>query len=161
MRNGRGTRVEGQGPAETASGPDGNGPANSGSGVGAGKCSARWPLLALVIYWGGLFVATHVPAPSLGRMPQGSDKAMHLAAFAGLGFLSMWWRHARGGVLRREVWLVLAVCALYAAIDELLQIPIASRRGDILDWLADIAGAALGVAAYGAVSRAFGRTSTV
>ena len=44
-----------------------------------------------LVYWGALFIATHVPLPPLPASNLGSDKVAHIAAFAGLGFLTSLW----------------------------------------------------------------------
>jgi VanZ family protein len=46
------------------------------------------------------------------------------------------------------VLLVIGLCALYGASDEFHQAFVPYRTPDILDWITDVAGAALGVAAY-------------
>jgi VanZ family protein len=43
---------------------------------------------------------------------------------------------------------VLTLIALYGAFDELTQAFVRNREPDLYDWLADLAGALLGIAAY-------------
>ena len=69
--------------------------------------------------------------------PRGSDKLVHLVAFAALSFpLS---RTSRFGLLPVFV----GACS-FGAIIELVQ-PFYNRNADILDWAADVLGVALGI----------------
>ncbi|MCH8828747.1 MAG: VanZ family protein [Planctomycetes bacterium] len=102
----------------------------------------------LIVYWGSLFVGTHMPIPNLGGQPRHLDKLMHFGAYAGLSFLlGLWW--SAGRRLNRPLALkVFAVTVVYAAVDELLQtIPFVRRTGDVLDFLADCLGSLIGLAA--------------
>jgi VanZ family protein len=100
-----------------------------------------WAGTALL--WIGLFIGTHIPAQSLPPMHV-SDKTLHFAAYFGLAsmiYVSTWITNPR----RR--WLsvmVLAICMVYGAIDELLQ-PLVNRHASAKDWIADVAGAACAV----------------
>ena len=101
---------------------------------------------ALVLYWAALFIATHIRMPKMNDLPGGSDKWMHYIAYTGLGGLLAAWLSARGASIRR-LWLVVpAVCLAYATADELLQQLVPTRSADVLDGLADLAGAITGVA---------------
>ena len=72
-----------------------------------------------------------------GSGPPGADKAVHLLLFTGLAATG----RARFGSAPR---VLLAVVA-YAVLSELVQALALSRRsGDLLDLVADLAGAALG-----------------
>lgn len=99
----------------------------------------------LVAYWTAIFVGTHLPARQVSLSV--NDKVMHLGAFAGLAFLLGW-------VLAgsRPTWRVLAaswlIAACYAAVDEVSQMWIPGRSCDVQDWLADLAGAGLGLVCY-------------
>ena len=68
---------------------------------------------------------------------------------------------ALGGRLRAHAWVTILIVLSYGAIDEALQ-PLVGRTADLLDWLADAAGAAIGICICGAVAfRFFGhRTSS-
>lgn len=100
---------------------------------------------ATLCYWGALFVATHVPLPPLPAAGMGSDKVAHIAAFAGLGFLAALWAALSGTLTLGRVLLLLAALAAYGAVDEWLQ-QFVNRVTDFDDWIADIFGAAIGVA---------------
>jgi len=98
---------------------------------------------ALFFYAMVLFMATHWPRlPEVSTGP-GFDKLEHLVAYAGLGLLLarhffFHWRQPR-----HVLALTLGVVGIFAALDELLQIPV-GRQCDRWDWLADLLGAVLG-----------------
>ena len=109
--------------------------------------------LVLAIYWLALFVATHLPkTQTLGTANQ-LDKLVHAAAFAGLALLlATTWQLSAGRLIGhhlRAAWIVL-VC--YAALDEWTQ-TFAGRDASLADWLADAAGAALGLALFAWLNR--------
>lgn len=101
-----------------------------------------WTTLA---YWIALFVATHIPLPPLPASGMGSDKVAHVAAFAGLGFLCGLWLALGGRLSLARTLLLLAVLTVYGAVDEWLQ-QFVGRFTDLDDWIADVSGAAIGVA---------------
>lgn len=91
----------------------------------------------LAIYWGLLFISTHVPVPSGVPMGGGFDKVLHFVAYAALAFLLVLWR----GPHR---WVCCAmVIAAYSIADELLQIPV-GRSCEFGDLVADWLGGAFG-----------------
>jgi len=101
-----------------------------------------WSLLAAV-WWGLIFVATHIPIDLPG--PPGSlDKLQHASAFLGLAVLlcaayEAWRPRQEAGYLG-----VFLLAAGYGAIDEWTQ-SFVGRQSDVLDWFADLGGAACGV----------------
>lgn len=110
--------------------------------------ASRW--LAPVL-WAGVIVAlTSWPHPPELNAPSGTDKVFHSWMYAVLAFLSI-----RAAWPPRAGWrpwaLVVAVMAgamVFGAVDEWHQLFIPTRTADLLDWLADSAGAAIGVLAY-------------
>lgn len=113
----------------------------------------RWGILA--VYWGLLFVATHIPKIPDGLEPGVGDKWMHTIAYAGLAvLLAFAVACARDGSgrltlkLAGGLWLT---CALYGIVDEVLQ-GFVSRQPDIRDWGADLLGSAAGVVIYGGLA---------
>ena len=101
--------------------------------------------LLLGCYWLAMFIGTHVPRKipdlSLGWI----DKALHLIAFAGLALLlAINWQWAGRHLNSRHYLAVWVLLMAYAVVDELLQIPI-GRTASVYDWIADAAGAALGL----------------
>jgi VanZ family protein len=117
-------------------------------------------LVGVLLYWGALFVATHVPGDDQvdpERYIPHLDKLIHAAAFAGLAMLvctgsTLWWRPGP------QVYLaVIGILAMYAAIDEITQGFVSRRQSDPRDWIADMAGTLLGVGLF-AIVRALRRT---
>jgi VanZ family protein len=104
--------------------------------------------VSLAVYWVMLFAATHLTHVPAAVEAYGSDKWYHFGGYAGLSFLLA----ARLAVTRslstRLIVCVAAIVALYAAFDEVSQIPV-GRDADIADWYADVAGAAVGLFAFG------------
>jgi VanZ family protein len=103
----------------------------------------RWlgPLLA--IYWLLIFAATHLPQAALPPTQLG-DKTEHFIAYGILSFIMMFWIKLTRPRMRGVAIVVLAVCTLYAAVDELTQ-PIVNRHCDVRDFLADSVGAGIGI----------------
>lgn len=108
----------------------------------------RWlgPLLAG--YWLFIFFATHLPSGALPPTALG-DKLEHFIAYGILGFLLVCWigfTARRAWVRRAAPYLGIAVCVVYAAVDEATQ-PIVGRYADFGDFLADAVGASVGALA--------------
>ncbi len=94
-----------------------------------------------------LFMLTHLPVVPLVIVPA-EDKTMHFLGYLILAILLFASLRLLGR--RHPAVMVLTVLLVYAAIDELLQIPV-GRHAEMGDWYADAAGAAVGaVAAAGA-----------
>lgn len=108
--------------------------------------TTSWKTLVLGAFWVTVFVATHLPRlpRAVGRV---SDKTLHFAAFAVLGYLLSWVLASRSRSVVLHALTVLAIIAIYGAVDELLQIPV-GRRCDFYDWVADMLGATGGLAVF-------------
>jgi len=106
----------------------------------------RTSSVLLAAYWLAIFLATHVrrPMPSLGDITY-LDKVAHFVAFAGLTTLMAWTWHGRRAPPVRALIVCWAVAALYGIVDEWTQSFVPNRRADIVDYLADLAGAAFGL----------------
>jgi len=112
---------------------------------------------AVVLFWGAMFVGTHIPMPRLEGVPQHSDKLLHFAAYAGLSFLLGLWRALSHGMSFADYAKVFGATAVYAVFDELLQmIPALNRDGDIDDAAADGAGSIAGLVGLYLVLRCIG-----
>jgi hypothetical protein len=106
-------------------------------------------------YWIALAVATHIPVDWMKwgevdakrMMADGGDKVLHLLAYFGLAILLCGWMAARGRFTAKTATGIAILCFIYAIVDELLQIPV-GRSADVMDVLADWAGAALGIAVF-------------
>jgi VanZ family protein len=103
--------------------------------------------LVLAGYWLMLFGATHYPRVALPTAVPYVDKVAHFVAY---GLLSLFYftaanvRHSLRKADFVRGWLVLAS---YGVADELLQIPV-GRSCELLDWVADISGALVGLALF-------------
>jgi VanZ family protein len=100
----------------------------------------------VVAYMAGIYVVSglqNAPLPD-----EVSDKTGHFAAYAGLGGLCV--RAVGGGlpcrVVLRVALLALAIAAGYGAFDEVHQLFVPGRSGDVNDWFADVTGASIGIA---------------
>mgnify|MGYP002622858239 FL=1 len=113
---------------------------------------ATWRVVTIragiVVYWLSMFLGTHLPVQEVVDRLPASDKHLHLMSYCVLGFALPWWgwRSARPKHWRSQwhpmmLWMLIVG---YAAIDEWLQIPV-GRTAEWGDWLADAAGAAVGV----------------
>lgn len=109
---------------------------------------------AFLVYAVALVVGTHWPSLDLGESPAGSDKWLHLAAYAGWAMLGIasglfgpWWA-------TRTFARVVVIGAAVAALDEATQgLPGINRHPSLGDWAADL----LGLLSGGAVAWWFGR----
>jgi VanZ family protein len=109
-------------------------------------------MIVLVCYWIALFLGTHWPRAHEVLRIGASDKALHFCAYFGLALLVgvNWSLRAPFGWRQRGIALLLVV--VFGALDELTQIPV-GRDASIYDWLADAAGAVLGIATCVALTR--------
>lgn len=104
--------------------------------------SRWWPPAA----WAAcILVATWIPGARLPRVdaPPGTDKVLHFLFFAVLGYLTV--LSLRGGGSQRTALRVLVAIAAFGALDEYVQQFIPGRSMELNDWLADLAGASVGL----------------
>ena len=105
------------------------------------------PWILLGVYWPMVFVSTHIP-----RLPQfriyGHDVTLHLAAYMILTWLYWFARYGRRKPHGRRwpLYEVVLLMALYGGLDETTQF-LVHRHGDIFDWLSDMSGCFLALAA--------------
>jgi len=90
-----------------------------------------------------IFLASSRSTLGTGPMPEGGDKVVHFAAFGLLATLTC--RLGRGW--KAAFWALFAASA-YGALDEWHQSFVPMRQSDVMDWLADTLGAAVGVITY-------------
>jgi VanZ family protein len=109
--------------------------------------STKTVMLLLAAYWLALFVGTHMPGRYLEHIHIW-DKLAHCGSYAGLAFLLALFL----GLRHQPVWslyaLVFAVTAFYGVADELGQMFVPERAASVGDWMADLVGAAIGLAVY-------------
>ena len=104
--------------------------------------------IALVCYWGLLFVGTHIPTTAIHLPGRAIDKILHVIGFAGLSALiALNWQLAGGQLKLRHYLAVWIAVALYGAADEILQMPV-GRHASPWDWGADLVGALLGIVLF-------------
>jgi len=104
-----------------------------------------------VAYWLVLVVATHWPQPDI-VLPT-SDKVVHLLAYAVLAFLVGLQFRTGAWKTRRWHYVTAVIVCLWAIIDEVTQIPIPGRNGDVMDCLADWIGCAIGIVGVVIIAR--------
>ncbi len=108
-----------------------------------GKSVRRALLAILVIYWISMYVGTHVPTlPSV--IADHADKLIHCCAYGGLAFLLILAIGSRRSITFRQLVFVWLFVAGYGVFDEVTQ-PLVGRHADLVDWVADIFGAAIGL----------------
>jgi len=104
------------------------------------------PLLVWVLV---MLYFTSAPDPYAQFRAQGttlSNVIGHFLGFVVLMLLALrWWCFRTGERTGRRVWQAVALCLLYALLDELHQIPIPGRSFAVVDLLTDAAGIAVGV----------------
>ncbi len=105
-------------------------------------------------------VATSVPGPSLPQTPSGGDKVAHLLVYLVLGLLVARALAAGRSRDRPLAWVVLAAAVVaFGALDEVHQAFLPQRTPDVLDFVADAVGGAIGVALAVVSSRRRARPS--
>lgn len=120
-------------------------------------CAPRVPFAPRALSWlpallgmAALFYSSSLPGDEISLPPfPYSDKAVHFAAYAVLGFLIAWRKGLRGH--RADVrtdWLGIAAGMLYGVCDEIHQLFVPLRMFDYSDMAADFLGVAVGVGAY-------------
>ncbi len=109
--------------------------------------SAIWRVL-LAGYLLALVVGTHLPPAFAGLPGERGDKLVHVAAYAGLAWLlAMAWQSSTGLLNGRHLWFAWLAIVSFAAAHEVTQL-LVGRTASVGDWLADAAGAAVGLAVF-------------
>lgn len=93
-----------------------------------------------LIVWAAAVLALGTLQLTTGSVPSGWDKAAHFVLYGVGGGIAAWTGRARG---RREGFVALLLVLVTGVADELHQSTLATRQADILDWIADAAGAGL------------------
>lgn len=119
--------------------------------------SAAFRRYVLIGYWAGIFVLTHWPKiedfPGAGWLPDRFDLFVHFCMYG--GWVVMWWWVLAGDralVGRRAVAGLLLGGAVYGVFDEVSQ-AVVGRSPDVIDWMADLTGMAVGLLLLGWWSR--------
>ena len=107
-------------------------------------------IISLLFYWPLIFILTHIPVPQLVRKAGVSDKSLHFIAFLILVFL-LWFAISPDGRVnwrKAAVWWVFFVVVGYGAFDEWLQQYFVGRSGNVVDFLANLAGTFAGLVLF-------------
>jgi len=108
------------------------------------NCRTKTLLWALSL--AAAFVVTHMPPPPVPAPPVINDKVLHFTGFTALSMVGIWRLigppRPIGAI---AVLATFAGLALYGAVDEWTQ-PYIGRSCEFGDWVADICGAAFGIA---------------
>ena len=115
--------------------------------------------LPALIYAAIIFVLSAQSDP-LHFLPHGlalQDKILHALEYAALGALLVPGLRLAGFTPRGALLLAVALASLYGATDEFHQSFVPGRDSDVLDWVADTLGAAIGAASATVATRALRR----
>ena len=132
-----------------------------------------WSWLAVGFWMGLIFYLSHQPATESSELSQGFTamiirflafiipvtidldhihflirKGAHFFAYFVLGFLIMTALGSRLSSVAKRVLIAFAICLLYAISDEVHQLFIPGRSGEIRDVIIDSAGAIVGIGCY-------------
>lgn len=118
----------------------------------------RLSLLLALAWMGWIFYLSHQPTLGFPPLFPHQDKLMHFTAYAVLGgFLLGALAVPPSGHGARQVLLATIVASLYGASDEIHQAFVPGRNPDVIDWLADTAGALTAALLLAAISRRLSR----
>jgi len=108
----------------------------------------RW--VPVIVWACVILVSTSIPSVPVPPGPPGLDKVGHFVMYAVLGLLAIraTWT-GRSSV--RSMALTLAGVAAFAAIDEWHQGFLPPRQPEVADWVADVAGATVGIGSMAAL----------
>jgi len=101
-----------------------------------------------LVYWIILFILTSIPVDQVPKFFGTQDKIEHFAAYFLLSILLCLTLHFQRKNLQlssRALLITFLIVIFYGVIDELHQLFVPGRSGDILDWLADSIGGGLGI----------------
>ena len=107
----------------------------------------RWSLV--IAYAGAIFWASSFSGPPMEIERRYVDKAAHFLEFFVFGVLLARATHARSAPRAARLLPAIVIAVLYAATDELHQKLVPGRSCEWADIVADAAGAAAGVLAWG------------
>ena len=111
----------------------------------------RWVTTALVVLAILYLTLVPRPLPDAGVEIPGLDKVVHAVMFGGLAFVAcidaaQRRRGSFGQVARGKAWFIALLSAVFGGLVEIAQMAMgAGRSGDLLDFVADCAGAVAGM----------------
>ena len=118
----------------------------------AGKSSARSDEIVRTIQ----SIGVNAPTDLLTFLVR---KAAHISAYFVLGILIFNLLKEYNLGVKKMIFISIGIAMLYACTDELHQVFVPGRSGEVRDVLIDTAGAAVGVAVYAALSSRFYKKS--
>ena len=98
-------------------------------------------MVALCVYWPTIFIISHIPKDHVPKNVPVSGRAVHLVAYFVLTLLVF----LNAGLFRSfslrsmKIYLLVGAIAVYAAVDEWLQIYVQGRHGSPVDWSINVA----------------------
>ena len=103
-----------------------------------------------------ILVLTGLPGSCLPKVKPaiGLDKVDHLLMYAGFAYVSLWgfrkpYQENGKRYQSKALWVVLVLSVVFGALTEVMQEALVPGRvGNVFDWIADVLGGALGVAAF-------------
>jgi len=106
----------------------------------------RLSLLLALAWMALLFYLSHQPGFETPMLFPGQDKVLHAAVYAVLGLLLLAAQPRQAqGYSWRQVGISVLIASLYGLSDEIHQYFIPGRSSEVLDWVADTAGALIAV----------------
>jgi len=106
----------------------------------------RLSLLLALAWMALLFYLSHQPSLETPMLFSGQDKVLHAAVYALLGLLLLAAQPRQAqGYSRQQVGISVLIASLYGLSDEIHQYFIPGRSSEVLDWVADTAGALIAV----------------
>jgi VanZ family protein len=115
----------------------------------------RLSLLLALAWMALLFYLSHQPGLQTPMLFPGQDKFLHAAVYAVLGLLLLAAqpRQAQGDYSWRQIGISVLIASLYGLSDEIHQYFIPGRSSEVLDWVADSAGALIAASLLAWLSR--------
>lgn len=110
----------------------------------AARARRPWAWIAVVSYLALIFYLSSLSDPLPAVTTRFWDKGLHFVEYGTLGALLLTALRGSGVGPGRAALLAIAGASLYGATDELHQWFVPNRSCDVLDWVADTLGGALG-----------------
>lgn len=104
--------------------------------------------IPLTVYWILLFVFTSIPTDTVPKFFGTQDKVEHFGAYFLLSVLlclTLHFQKKNPGLSNRAVFVTFILIIIYGALDELHQLLVPGRSGEVLDWIADALGGGCGI----------------
>ena len=120
-----------------------------------------WPWIPVVLYLALIFHLSSLPNPLPELTSRFWDKGLHFTEYGTLGGLLLFALRSSGVAWRRALLLAIAGASLYGASDEFHQAFVPGRSCDVLDWVADTSGGAMGAGLLAGALRLVGARASI